>query len=316
MNQILMIDNNKNKNKKEKKASGGPIEISSIARFFAIAILLFGLVLSGSGAYAMVTASQESANSVIPEVSMQRSGNTVNVTITSNKGIRTVTYNWNESSPTVTQGRNNTEVEISVTIPSGSNQLNLSVVDSDGKLTRYVKNFVQATGDVTEPTINLEVVNSNIRIVVTDDTALDYVVYQFGDAEEVTVEATEENPTRIEATIPVSQGQATLRVEAVDKAQNVATTEQEVKGATKPEISVTPDPNDPSYLIIRATDAEGLRMVSFYINDQEYSTDPNTSLGTTEFEYRLQVEPGETNVTIHAYNVNEQVTEFIGVYNY
>lgn len=27
MNQILMIDNNKNKNKKEKKASGGPIEI-------------------------------------------------------------------------------------------------------------------------------------------------------------------------------------------------------------------------------------------------------------------------------------------------
>src|SRR5699024_9917966 len=140
------------------------------------------------------------------------------------------------------------------TIPSGSNQLNLSVVDSDGKLTRYVKNFVQATGDVTEPTINLEVVNSNIRIVVTDDTALDYVVYQFGDGEEVTVEATEENPTRIEATIPVSQGQATLRVEAVDKAQNVATTEQEVKGATKPEISVTPDPNDPSYLIIRATD--------------------------------------------------------------
>ena len=83
MNQILMIDNNKNKNKKEKKASGGPIEISSIARFFAIAILLFGLVLSGSGAYAMVTASQESANSVIPEVSMERSGNTVNVTISS-----------------------------------------------------------------------------------------------------------------------------------------------------------------------------------------------------------------------------------------
>ena len=102
----------------------------------------------------------------------------------------------------------------------------------------------------------------------------------------------------------------------MDKAQNVATTEQEVKGATKPEISVVPDSNDPSYLIIKATDAEGLRMVSFYINDQEYSTDPNTTLGTTEFEYRIQVEPGETNVTVHAYNINEQVTEFIGVYNY
>ena len=85
MNQILMIDNNKNK--KGKKVSGGPIEISSIARFFAIAILLFGLVLSGSGAYAMISESQNSANSVIPEVLMQRSGNTVNVNITNIKYI-------------------------------------------------------------------------------------------------------------------------------------------------------------------------------------------------------------------------------------
>ena len=316
MNQILMVNNNSNNKKKEKKAPSGPIEISSIVRFFAIAILLFGLVLSGSGTYAMIRENEESKNSVIPDVLTQRSGNSINITVISSKGIRTITYNWNESSPTVTQGRNSTEVELTVTIPSGNNQLNLSVVDSEGKLTKYTSNYIQAEGDVTEPVIELEVVNSNIKIIVTDDTALDYMVYKFGDEDEVTVQATEDNPTKIEATIPVSQGQATLRVEAVDKAQNVATKEQEVKGATKPIVEVTPDTADPSYLIIKATDAEGLRMVSFYINGQEYSTDPNTSLGTTEFEYRLQVEPGETNVTVHAYNVNEQVTEFIGVYNY
>lgn len=320
MNQILMINNNGNNSnnyhKKEKKSTGGSIEISSIVRFFAVTILLFGLVLASSGTYAMILDKQESANSITPEVKMERLGNSVNITVTSTKGIRTVTYNWNESAPTVTQGGNKTEVKLSVTIPSGSNQLNLSVVDSDGKLSRFVKNYVQSEGDVTEPKIELEVVNSNLKIVVTDDTALDYIVYKFGDADEVRVDATEENPTKIEVTIPVGQGQSTLTIEAVDKAQNIATKEQEVKGATKPVVEVSPDPNDPSYLIIKATDAEGLRMISFYINGQEYSTDPNTSLGTTDFEYKIQVQPGENNVTVHAYNINEQVTEFVGVYNY
>ena len=37
-------------------------------------------------------------------------------------------------------------------------------------------------------------------------------------------------PLSIEETIPAQQGEATLTIEAVDKAQNVATKEQKIKG--------------------------------------------------------------------------------------
>jgi hypothetical protein len=145
---------------------------------------------------------------------------------------------------------------------------------------------------------------------------LDRIVYKYGNNAEVTVGVNQSNPKKIEVEIPVSEGQATILVEAIDAAQNVATVSQEVKGAIKPKIEVVPDDNDPSYLIIRASDNDGLRMVSFYINEQEYKTDPNISLNQKTFEYRIQVSPGTTNVTVHAYNISEQVTEFIGIYNY
>jgi len=57
-------------------------------------------------------------------------------------------------------------------------------------------------------------------------------------------------------------------------------------------------------------------MISYYINGTEYKTDPNISLNMKEFEYRQKVDPGENKITIHAYNINEQVTEFIGTYDY
>ncbi len=57
-------------------------------------------------------------------------------------------------------------------------------------------------------------------------------------------------------------------------------------------------------------------MVSYYINEQEYKTDPNTSLNSKTFEWKQKVEPGQTNVTVHAYNISEQVSEFVGIYNY
>ena len=57
-------------------------------------------------------------------------------------------------------------------------------------------------------------------------------------------------------------------------------------------------------------------MISYYINQQEYKTDPNTSLNTKTFEWRQKVEKGQSNVTVYVYSVNEQVTDFKWIYNY
>lgn len=320
MNQILITENNNNsdnrKVNKVKNRNNADNEITTIIKVFAVLILIFGVILSGNGVYAIANEIKIAQETKIPVVTTQRTGNAVTISIQSEVGIRTMVYSWNDTTETVIQGRNKTELEQTVTIPAGDNRLNISVIDSQGKQTKFVKNFVQAEIDTTKPEITFEVVDSNIKIIATDDTEIDYIVYKYGDSAEVKVEAKAKGQITIEELVQVSQGQSTLKVEAVDKSQNFATAEQEIKGVKKPIIEVIPDPNDPSYLIIKASDEEALRMVSYYINDQEYKTDPSTSLNTKTFEWKQKVEPGETRVTVHAYSVNEQVTEFIGIYNY
>ena len=261
---------------------------------------------------------QKDRKSVVQGKSVDLGGrNTAKVTVECETGIRNVSFSWNESTPTIVQGRGNKTLEQTISIPSGeNNKLNISVIDANGQTRRYVKTLNQDAKDVTEPVITIEGINSNIKITATDDTAIDYITYRYGDSQEVTIYAEEDGQTKIEATIPASQGETDLVVEAVDKAQNVATKEQKIKGVKRPTIEVIPDPNDPSYLIIKAYDDDGLRMIAYTLNGQDYKTDPNTSLNTKTFEYRQKVEPGESQILIHAYNINEQVTEFNGIYRY
>ena len=316
MNQILMTEA-VNKNAKNKSRVSNSSDITAVVRFFAIIIMVFGLALSGSSAFGMVQNIQENKNKSIPVVSAQRNGNSVKITVKNDIGIKTIKYSWNDSTETVVQGRNKNQVETTINIIPGNNKLNMIVIDSNNGTTTYVKNYVQEEKDTTEPVITVQNEDPRIKITVTDDTALDYIIYKYGDNEEVKVEASEDDPTKIEGYIDnVLETQVTLKIEAVDKAQNFATKEQQVKGATKPKIEVVSDPTDQSYLIIRASDNEGLRMVVFYINEDEYKTDPNTSLNMKNFEYRQKVPKGETTIKVHAYNLSEQVSECEGIYTY
>lgn len=316
MNQILMTEA-VNKNARNKSKISNSSDITAVVRFFAIIIMVFGLALSGSSAFGMVQNIQENKNKSIPVVSAERNGNSVKVIVKNDIGIKTIKYSWNDSTETVVQGRNKNQVETTINIIPGNNKLNMTVIDSNNGTTTYVKNYVQEEKDTTEPVITVQNEDPRIKITVTDDTALDYIIYKYGDNEEVKVKASEDDPTKIEAYIDnVLETQVTLKIEAVDKAQNFATKEQQVKGATRPKIEVVSDPTDQSYLIIRASDNEGLRMVVFYINEDEYKTDPNTSLNMKNFEYRQKVPKGETTIKVHAYNLSEQVSEFEGIYTY
>ena len=59
MNQILSVENTKNKTRKSKMPrNSGPIAIESILKFFAISILIFGVFMIGSGSYSMYVNSQ------------------------------------------------------------------------------------------------------------------------------------------------------------------------------------------------------------------------------------------------------------------
>ncbi len=323
MNQILMTEN-KSREKKVKnernRGTNNSGNVSGIIKVFAILILVFGLALSGNGTYAFVQNVKNARNTKIPSVEVLKSGNTAKITIKCETGIRTISYAWNNSNPTIVQGRGKTVLEQSVAIPTGENRLNISVIDSSGKTRRYVKTLKQDEKDVTEPVIEFKPDNTNtLQIIVTDDNAMDYITYKYGDDEQITVKATSEGQTTIKATIDVVAEERLLKVEAVDKEQNVATAEQRIKGVSvdsKPTAQLTLDPEDSSYAILKVQDEYGLRMVDWFVNEQEYKTDPNTSLNQNTFEYRFKIEPGNTKIVLRVYNVREQVEEFTWTIQY
>ncbi len=288
-----------------------PDSIKSVIRFFAIFIIIFGLALSGSGAYSYVEYKNKKASSGTPVVSTERYGNSISIKITNEVGISSVIYNWNDSNKISSQGKGQTSMTITdIIIPSGKNKLLLTVVDVNGNSFNYVKNFEQQAQDVIKPEIILSTSGSSINILVTDDTELDYVEYKLGNESAEKVNADPSNPAKISIDVPMTQGQKTLKVTAVDKAKNVATKTQEVKGATKSTISVEPVIEPTPHLKVTVKDEEEIKMIVIVFNGQELKSNPNGTMGQ-EFIYEdLQLVPGDNTIKITVYNVSEQVSQF------
>ena len=103
MNQILVTKNDKSKKVKEKKVREPktPGDITGVAKAFAGIILLFGLALSADGAYAYTKNVELAKNTKAPIVSVLKTGNTAKLSIECTSGIRTVSFTWNNSNPTI-----------------------------------------------------------------------------------------------------------------------------------------------------------------------------------------------------------------------
>lgn len=316
MNQILVTekveqDNKKNKNFIEK------LEISSIIKYFAIALIIFGIALTGNASYALSQGIKQKKEEKVPIVTIEKKGNLLKVNVKSEVPIRSFGYSWNNDELQYTSGANKTEFKIEIKIIQGNdNKLNISILDTNNKKTKYTEKYSQEA-DTTEPDISITNEDPKIKITVTDDTELDHVIYKYGDNDEVTVKADSSDPTKIEIYIDdVQSTQQTLTVEAVDVAQNHAEESQEVKGTTKPKIDIRRDINDASLLHIIVTDEDNLRMIVFYINDKQYQTDPNVSLDKKTFDQKLRVSEGTTKIRVNAYNVSGQTSEVSVDYTY
>ena len=87
MNQILSIENNRDKGKKVRRKSQ-PIEIHKIIKFFSIVIMIFGIFMVGTGSYSMYTDSQNSQAIIKPTIFVEETSDTqITLKITHNKAL-------------------------------------------------------------------------------------------------------------------------------------------------------------------------------------------------------------------------------------
>ena len=299
MNQILQIENKKNK---------GPVEIGKVVIFFAIAIILFAVILIGLGAYNVVKKKEETKNTpeVVqnqkPEVNVTKEDDEIVIQVTHNLPISKLTYRWNEEEEENIQTNNQTEITEKITLPFGTNTLEISVIDTNGNETKYQREYVlEGNG---KPVIDLKLTTDNkIKITAQDNAKLKYIIYQWNNNEPKTVEVNSQNPTILEEITEIPLGQNTLKVQAVNTSDVTTTKELEVKGVKKPVVTFKKNGDT---LKIRAEDEGTMKEVRYTLNGREYIIQYKNK---KVIEYDQPLQPGENNIELTAENVDGGITK-------
>lgn len=311
MNQILMIEN---KNRKGKKSSG-PAEIKTIVRFFAFAIIVFGVFIISHSSYALYRDSKGKNTDNLPQISISRINDTLIVEVNSEYIIDRFKYNWIGSEQTsVMEGM--TSFEEQIVLPSGNDVLTITLEDETGRAVTYTKEIILDGVDIIKPSINVaKGQGASVRVTVADETQIDYMLYHFDDGEEIRVDKNNENDTRIEYAITdIPRGEHILYVTAVDSAGNFETEETPVTiSSDRPTITGLSIDQETGRIIIEAEDVDGIASIEVNLNGAVYKMD---DVNRTEATFSLKLQEGTNTISIKLTNVNGLSAEGATEFNY
>ena len=312
MNQILSTSMPMdNKKKKEKKVNTNPIAISSILKFFAIAMLIFGMFTIGTGAYAVFkNQSEQQEQNLEPSISIEdKDEETILLKVVHKKNIAKLEYRWNDEESTVVNGNNGKYIEKQIKVPSGKNTLHVLVVDEDGKEIPYEKQYER------ESKINFEVSGNKIKITYEGDKKVSYMTYRWDEEEEKTIQI---NDTKIDQEIDAIKGLHALTVIVVDEDNNTDTKVQKINGVSKPKITVAVD-DAKQHFVIKATDDEKITTIVFRLNqdDNQYWTLNIADMNYNDIQYvvPMELQSGENTIEVTIKNASG-VTEESGIIKY
>ena len=296
MNQILQVQENR-------KNNSNPIDTKKIVLFFAVCIIIFGLILLGQGVYSVyqikinekVTPSQPdtSGDTEVPEylpptITLTKTeDNKVIINVTSEIAISHIIYNWNNGTAETFDETGKTNIEEIIDIPVGENVLNISIIDSNGEETKKSETYIV---EASKPIIELSVVGNDIKITVTSEVELSYVTYKWNSEEEKKQDMiTFEDRTKFEKQFEIPKGQNTLKIVAVDINNNQTEKSQEIKGVTK---AKTETIARGEYLYFTITAEENIKTVEFMFNAKTYLMNTDTFGETREVNYKVKMTEG------------------------
>ena len=316
MNQILMIDNKPKQPKKHSKGpkgSSGPIEIKNIIRFFAIVIIIFGLVIISHSSYAIYVDARGNNTENLAQINITRTNDTITVNVQSTCVVDKFKYNWQNSEQTsITE--NSTSFQEEIILPSENNVLTIVLEDETGRAVKYTKEIMLDGVDIVKPIIETERgQGSSVIITATDETQIEYITYALDDGEEIRIDKNNENDTVIEYVVTnIERGEHTLYVTAVDSFGNIETVETTVKISTdRPVINSIDVDKETGILLINASDQDGLQSIEVNLNGAVYRMN---DVNRTEATFTLNLQEGTNTLYIKLTNVNgisaEGTTEF------
>lgn len=304
LNQILSVENVKQKKKKHKSSGGEPIETKKIVMVFAIIILLFGISVISSASFSMYKNIQTAKAPTQPLIEISHiSESQAQIKASFNAGIEKVVYRWDNDTDSITiSGNGESVVTKTISIPSDKTMLNVYAESINGQSITETEDFSNGIN------INFEQEeNAQINIIIDSTTELSYMVVSW---DNVAGEPIQLENSNAKQAVDVPEGAHTLTVKVVDV--NNKTREITKQVITKPKLEVTR--NDQNKLVIKASDESGIKTVEFTVNgsdeylihyDQVFEQNQRK-----EIEYSGFSLPEEnTQVTVKVYNENNVESE-------
>ena len=242
MNQILSTENRNNNN----NYNGGKKDINSVAKFFAIAIFIFGLIIIATSSFALYknanNKEEEKKKTVKPVIQLEKKGeDELIVTVMHEEAeIENVSYYWNNGNKTTIDGDGRKYIQKILQIPNGTNTIYISATDVNGNKTDYSKEYEIAT-DIK---IDLSQSGNNVKITVLGKNDLKQVSYYWDEEEAKNLDVKEKQySVEVEAIV----GEHTLNVSVIDSLDNKQEKSIKVIGTTKPTLKI--EKGDNCYVI-------------------------------------------------------------------
>ena len=291
MNQILATSNNTGKTKRK----GGPADIKTVVRVFAIIMIVFGILMIGTGTYAIYKENDSKDEGTTKPVITEslKDEETVLLTVSHDKAIDKIEYSWSNGDTQTITGNGRKYIEQEIKVPGGTNTLTVKATDVQGQEISSSKDY--SAKDI----INLSVSGSKLKVTAENDTQISYMTYRWDEEEEQTIDV---NSTTVDEEIDIPMGEHNLTVVLVDENNETITKQQKVKGVVKPTITVQFDDAKENYLIT-ITDETGLEKVDFNIRGENKTITVDDH--KTELKNKLKLQNGDENrLEITAYNVD------------
>lgn len=276
MNQILNVkeikppsENGKKDRPKQPRGFNGNVsQIVKIVRFFAIALIVFGIFNIGTGSYALIKNKQEAENAIVkPEIMVQEAeNNQLEITVSGKSVINDVYYSWNGNDEIRINGNGRNVVTQLIPYATGENILSVRATDARGQTAVYQQTFYREANIVIE----VEEVAPNAKITIESVKELQYMTYRWNNEQETTIEI---NDTMFEQDIPIKTGNNKLTITAVDVDGEEETVEENLTGyetVDKPTINLTTDGT--ANYVITASDTNGLTRIEYKNNGGETQT--------------------------------------------
>lgn len=304
MNQILMTENNrKNKSTNTERAS--------IIRFFAIALIVFGIFIVCKGSYAIYKENKGENKENLPIVNMARVNDTVEVKINSVYNIENFIYSWNTAEETIIPV-NSTYVEESILLPMENSTLNIKIEDETGRVIRYTKEFLVEGLDLVSPSVQIEREGNegNIKITATDDIEMAYITYKINEGQEIKINRLETENTTMNCIVNIPRGENKVIVKAVDLSGNVETVEKTVIVSEKSKIRAEVQSGKITFII---QDEDGVRDVEVNLNGVINS---QKDINQKEVRVTMELRQGVNTMSVKVVNVNSLETTVSRDYTY